>query len=146
MTELAYTEGRENDYYLDHFVRNARDFIKVDMERFLTLLEIIYYVIIFLTISLFTGLALNKVFPRADNDKTRIQLVGEVILQVVALAILIYYILLMGKIIPFPAGYVGKYRPNRPALLTVIASSMSIVLMATQTRMFAKIALIGEKS
>ena len=146
MSELAYAEGHENDYYLDHFVRNAKDLVKVDMERFLTILEVLYYVVIYMTISLFLGLSVNKIFPRADESKTRMQIVGEVILQVMALALLIYYALLLGKIIPFPAGYVGKYRPNQPNLIMVIASSQSIVLMATQTRMFAKIALIGEKS
>lgn len=142
---MVYVCRKFENYYLGHFVKGARDLIRVDWHRAITLGEVLFYTFIYTFLGLFLGLALNKLFPRLVLTKTRVQLAIEIFAQLLALSILVYYIFKIGSMIPFPIGYDGGYCPNDPSLITIVSSVVGIVLVATQVRMFDKIQFISRR-
>ena len=84
-----------------------RDLISIDKHRFNELYEILQYSVIYMIISFFWGFYLNRMFPPLDEEKSNIQILSEIVLQAVAIALSIFYIRKLCQMIPLLINFKG---------------------------------------
>ena len=84
-----------------------RDLISIDKYRFNELYEIFQYGVIYMIISFFWGFYLNKMFPPLDEKKSNIEILSEIVLQAVAIAISVFYIRKLCQMVPLLINFTG---------------------------------------
>ena len=120
-----------------------RDLISIDKYRFNELYEILQYSVIYMIISFFWGFYLNRMFPPLNEEKSNIQILSEIVLQAVAIALSIFYIRKLCQMIPLLINFKGysEYKTSEYGGAVII----SIVFMTTQKHIRNKINLLNSR-
>ena len=93
------------------FVQKRIDILtKHDHIRFLRLLEILQFTIIYVFLTMHLACYIDKMFPALDSNKSYFRLLIEIIVHFTVLAIFIFYIQKIAKIIPPVGIFYPKYR------------------------------------
>lgn len=108
------------------------------------LLEISQYAVIYLFIGLMVGIFLEFIFPK-DNEETvkkrsTLELVGLVTIQVVAIAIISFYITKIALLIPFLFQFTDDYVPGLKEEYRIGGGiALAIVFISSQPSLIARI-------
>ena len=134
------------NFYKEWFIDRLRKLCRVDAIRALRLLELMFYVVIFSSLTIVLGIFVNRLFPDPDPDKAGGLLFLEILLQVVVIALLSFYIIKLGKIIPFPPGTVAGYCPGDDKQLgPAYGLAEGILFVGTQSKLFDKLTILSNR-
>ena len=119
------------------------DLFKFDKIRFNELYEIIQYGFIYIFISIFIGFYLNRFFPKANDDKSSMMILSEIIVQSIIIAICVFYIRKICHLFPLLINVKGynKYKTDEYNGSVIL----SIVFMTTQKRIREKIFILNQR-
>lgn len=143
MTTLSV--GPEPDYK-SHLDERVEKLVRFDIIRINELLELVQYTILYSITSFFAGLGINAVFPEYDPNRPTYRLLLEVLGELCAVVIAIFYIRKLNKLVPFfmlfggTKGYIPYQTTEYNGEIT-----LSIVFVAMQFRLIKKIGLLGER-
>ncbi len=132
--------------YKSHLDERVDKLVRFDMVRINELLELVQYTVLYGITSFFAGLGINAVFPEYDANKPTGKLLLEVLGELCAVVIAIYYIRKLNKLVPFVMLFGGN-KSYIPYQTTEYNGEMtiSIVFVAMQFRLIKKIGLLGER-
>ena len=120
-----------------------RDLISIDKYRFNELYEILQYSVIYMIISFFWGFYLNRMFPPLNEEKSNIQILSEIVLQAVAIALSIFYIRKLCQMIPLLINFKGysEYKTSEYGGAVIL----SIIFMSSQKHISQKVNLLNRR-
>ncbi len=143
MTTLSL--GPEPDYK-SHLDERVDKLVRFDTVRINELLELIQYTVLYGITSFLAGLGINAVFPDYDINRPTGRLLLEVLGELCAVVLAIYYIRKLNKLIPFVMLFGGgkSYIPYQTTEYNG-EITLSIVFVAMQFRLIKKIGLLGQR-
>ena len=134
------------NFYLDYFNERALKLFRIDHIRFIRLIEICYYIILFSIITLLVGTWINSWFPKADTSHSTGKLIGEILPNMLALGIAIFYINKIVLLFPFPLGQNFGYCPNMTKQIGISTTvGQGLILFASQIRLQTKVKIIADR-
>lgn len=143
MTTLSV--GPEPDYK-SHLDERVEKLVRLDIVRINELLELVQYTVLYGITSFFAGLGINAVFPEYNVNTPTWKLLLEVLGELCAVVIAIFYIRKLNKLVPFFMLFGGgkSYIPYQTTEYNG-EITISIVFIAMQFRLIKKIGLLGER-
>ena len=98
---------------------------------------------VLIAVTIVWGFYLNRMFPPEDENKPIIEILTEIVLQSIAIAISVFYIRKICKMFPLLINFKG-YRENKTSEYggEVI---LSIIFMTTQKHIINKINLLNRR-
>ena len=143
----SFTIGPEPDAY-KHFIDNLASLTRVDVVRFNELLELIQYNVIYCISAFIGGFSINAIFPEYNETVSIGRLSLEIIGELLALVLVVFYIRRFAKVIPFLFHVTGS-GPNgfKPYLSTEYQGeiALGIIFVGVQFRLIRKLALLANK-
>ena len=137
---------RYKNYFIDYFNERALKLFRIDHIRFLRLLEISYYILIFSIVTLLVGTWINGWFPTSDPAKSSWQLIGEVLGNMLVLGVAIFYINKIVLLCPFPIGQYFGYCPTNYKQIGIATTvGQGLILFATQVQLQRKIRIVADR-
>jgi hypothetical protein len=94
-------------------------------------------------ISFFWGFYLNRMFPPLDEEKSNIQILSEIVLQAVAIALSIFYIRKLCQMVPLLINFKGysEYKTSEYGGAVIL----SIIFMSSQKHISQKVNLLNRR-
>ncbi len=139
--------GPEPDAY-KHFSEHLGSLTRFDIIRVNELLELIQYNVIYCISAFIGGLSINTIFPEYNETVSIGRLSLEIIGELLALVIVVFYIRRFVKTIPFLFHLTGS-GPNgfKPYLTTEYQGeiALGIIFVGVQFRLIRKLALLANK-
>ena len=122
---------------------NVERLLRFDSVRISKLLEMIQDGIIIFILAFYAGSGIDKLFGVANDKMTDGELVGWVILQLVANIVVIYYIRKVAETIPFMFSLSNSYMSNKKGEVDAASGFVSsIIFISVQKNFQAKLALL----
>ncbi len=137
--------GPEPDYK-SHLQERINKLLRFDIIRINELFELVQYAIIYAVTCFFAGLGINSMFPEYDENKPTLHLILEILGELCAVVIAIFYVRKINKLIPFIL-LVGNAKEYIPYQTTEYNGdiSISLIFVAMQFRLIKKIGLLGQR-
>ncbi len=143
----SFNIGPEPDAY-KHFIEHLGSLTQFDIIRFNELLELIQYNVIYCISAFIGGFSINAIFPEYDETVSIGRLSLEIIGELLALVLVVFYIRRFVKTIPFLFHLTGS-GPNgfKPYLTTEYQGeiALGIIFVGVQFRLIRKLALLANK-
>ncbi len=143
----TFTIGPEPDAY-KHFIEHIASLTRFDIVRINELLELIQYNVIYCISAFVGGLSINVIFPEYNETVSIGRLSLEIIGELLALVIVVFYIRRFAKLVPFLLHVTGA-GPNgfKPYLTTEYQGeiALGIIFVGVQFRLIRKLALLANK-
>jgi hypothetical protein len=132
--------------YKSHLEERIEKLFRFDIIRINELLELVQYTVIYAVTCFFTGLGINSLFPEYDENKPTGYLIAEILGELSAVIIAIFYIRKINKLIPFflLAGNSKSYIPYQTTEYNG-EITISLIFVAMQFRLLKKIGLLGQR-
>lgn len=140
----SYSIGPEPDAF-NHFKDHLKSLLKFDLVRINELLELIQYNIIYGISAFIGGFTINAVFPDYKESVTIGRLAFEVIGELLALVLVVFYIRRLVKLVPFLLHINGS--GFKPYLTTEYQGEIAIgiIFVGVQFRLIRKLSLLATK-
>lgn len=130
--------------YKKYIEDRFKKLVSFDKVRLYKLLEISQYILLYLLISMPISVLLEEIFPDVDENKSTWKIMIEIILQIIALGILIFYIMKVVKLVPFI--FMGDKSYIEHKVFEYEGSiTLSLVLLGTQKNLVSKIHIIRSR-
>lgn len=146
-TSSSFSIGPEPDAY-KHFIEHLGSITRFDIIRINELLELIQYNVIYCISAFIGGLSINAIFPEYNESVSITRLSFEIIGELLALVLVVFYIRRFAKTIPFLLHLTGS-GPNgfKPYLTTEYQGeiALGIIFVGVQFRLIRKLALLANK-
>lgn len=132
--------------YKSHVDERVDKLFRFDAIRINELFETVQYTIIYAVTSFFAGLGINSMFPEYNEKTPTLNLVLEILGELCAVIIAIFYIRKINKLVPFfllfanTKSYIPYQTTEYNGEITI-----SLVFVAMQFRLLKKIGLLGER-
>lgn len=121
------------------YVQNRIDILtKHDNIRVLRLLEILQFTIIYVFLTMHLACYIDRMFPTLDRNKSYFRLLVEIIVHFTVLAIFIFYIQKIAKIIPPIGIFYPKYKIGTTSQYNG-GAIIGIVLIGAQKNLLEKV-------
>ncbi len=132
--------------YKSHLEERIEKLFRFDIIRINELFELVQYTIIYAVTCFFAGLGINSMFPEYDENTSTGYLIAEILGELCAVVIAIYYIRKINKLIPFFLLF-GNTKSYIPYQTTEYNGdvSISLIFVAMQFRLLKKIGLLGQR-
>ena len=147
MPTSSFTIGPEPDAY-KHFIEHLSSLTRFDIIRINELLELVQYNVIYCISAFLGGLSINAIFPEYNEAVSIGRLSLEIIGELLALVLVVFYIRRFAKVIPFLLHLTGS-GPNgfKPYLTTEYQGeiALGIIFVGVQFRLIRKLALLANK-
>jgi hypothetical protein len=130
---------------LDNYVKTRYEsLITTDKIRQLRLLEIIQYAFLYAIVTLLFSTAIEYMAPEPNEDEHMLILLLEIFIQCTIVAISVFYIRKIVKLVPFMYYQHKKYHPY---LTSEYQGEIviSLVFLNTQTKLIEKIKILERK-
>ena len=133
--------------YKSHLEERIEKLFRFDTIRINELFEMIQYTIIYAVTCFFAGLGINSMFPEYDEKTPTFRLVFEILGELCAVIIAIYYIRKVNKLVPFfllfanTKSYIPYQTSEYNGEITI-----SLIFVAMQFRLLKKIGLLGQRA
>jgi hypothetical protein len=122
---------------------NVERLLRFDSVRISKLLEMIQDGIIIFILAFYAGSGIDKVFGTANEKMTDAELVGWVMLQLIANIVVIYYIRKVAETIPFMFSLSSNYMSNKKGEVDAASGFVSsIIFISVQKNFQNKLALL----
>ena len=137
--------GPEPDYK-SHLHERFEKLMRFDIVRINELFELVQYTVIYAVTCFFAGLGINSVFPEYNENTPTLNLILEILGELCAVVIVIFYVRKINKLIPFIL-LVGDTKGYIPYQTTEFSGevSISLIFVAMQFRLIKKIGLLGQR-
>jgi len=96
-----------------YFKERLNKLLSFDLIRISKLLELIQYTVLYTILTLPLSILVENIFPAEDRDKSNWIIIFEIIFQMVILAIVVFYIQKIVKLIPFLFPLVKNYEAHK---------------------------------
>lgn len=126
------------------FKNNGYDLIRVDIIRLFEIIEIAYFGALYFVFGLLIGTAVNRIFPARNRNSNPLVVFFEAMAQCSLVALASFYIRKIVLMFPSPFTTIKGYCPyifTEAVSITI----MSVVLLATQSRLIQKFEILGER-
>lgn len=143
----SFSIGPEPDAY-KHFIEHLGSITRFDIVRINELLELIQYNVIYCISAFIGGLSINAIFPEYTETVSIGRLSIEIIGELLALVIVVFYIRRFVKTVPFLLHISGSGTNNfKPYLTTEYQGEIAIgiIFVGVQFRLIRKLALLAHK-
>jgi len=125
---------------------NVERLLRFDSVRISKLLEMIQDGIIIFILAFYAGSGIDKVFGVADDKMSNAQLIGWVMLQLIANIVVIYYIRKIAETIPFILSVNSNYISNKKGEVDAASGFVSSIIFISVQRDFQnKLALLKSR-
>ena len=133
-------------YSKSHFMSRLRKLFNLNTIRINEISETIQYTILYGIVTFYVGVWTNAAFPVFDKSKSSWQLMLEVLGQTIFLALCVFYIRKLVKIVPFLFYLPGK-RAYNPYLSTEFHGEIvvSIIFITLQTNLIKKLEELSKR-
>ena len=133
-------------YGKSHFMSRLRKLFNLNTIRINEISETIQYTILYGIVTFYVGVWTNSVFPAFDKTKSTVELMLEVLGQTIFLALCVFYIRKLVKIVPFMFYLPGK-RTYNPYLSTEFHGEIvvSIIFITLQTNLIKKLEELSKR-
>ena len=102
----------QTETFTEHFSEHFAKLIAFDKIRALKLLEIIQYAVLYVFVALGFGIAIDKLFPVPDDNKSTSYLLLEIFGQCILSAIAVFYMRKIVKLFPFIFEHIAGYKAH----------------------------------
>jgi hypothetical protein len=103
------------------------------------LLELLQYFTIYAVFAFIGGFLMDHIFPDFDEDRDNIELIVEVLAQIVIGLVLLHYLKIFARYIPFFLKYKQSYQPSFNKASKIGADAgLGLIFMGMQTDLFRK--------
>lgn len=117
--------------------------LRFDLIRVSKLLEISEYVVVTFVMGFYTGSFIDYMMPKFDPEMSDFNLIKDIVLQMILIAISTYYIKKISALIPFVFSLSPKYIPSKKGEAQFGAAiGMTIVFISVQKNFIKKIDLL----
>jgi hypothetical protein len=137
------------EQYQEHFWNRFDQLTAHDKIRFHKIMESTQYCLLYVLVAILFGTIVNNMFPEfdpeADNEAGTIGY--EVFLQVALIAIAIFYIRKVVKLVPYALTFDNDYIPQKSDFTIPEYSGeiiIGVVLVATQTKLMDKLKFLSQ--
>ena len=133
-------------YGKSHFMSRLRKLFNLNTIRINEITETIQYTILYGIVTFYIGIWTNAAFPVYDKTKSTVELMLEVLGQTIFLALCVFYIRKLVKIVPFLFYLPGK-RAYNPYLSTEFHGEIvvSIIFITLQTNLIKKLEELSKR-
>ena len=133
-------------YGKSHFMSRLRKLFNLNTIRINEISETIQYTILYGIVTFYVGIWTNSAFPAFDKTKSNVELMLEVLGQTIFLALCVFYIRKLVKIVPFLFYLPGK-RAYNPYLSTEFHGEIvvSIIFITLQTNLIKKLEELSKR-
>ena len=133
-------------YGKSHFMSRLRKLFNLNTIRINEITETIQYTILYGIVTFYIGIWTNAAFPVYDKTKSTVELMLEVLGQTIFLALCVFYIRKLVKIVPFMFYLPGK-RTYNPYLSTEFHGEIvvSIIFITLQTNLIKKLEELSKR-
>ena len=133
-------------YGKSHFMSRLRKLFNLNTIRINEITETIQYTILYGIVTFYIGIWTNAAFPAYDKTKSTVELMLEVLGQTIFLALCVFYIRKLVKIVPFLFYLPGK-RAYNPYLSTEFHGEIvvSIIFITLQTNLIKKLEELSKR-
>lgn len=127
-----------------HFERIYKHLVATDITRKLKLLEIVQYAFLYAIITLLFSTTIEYLAPEPNENENILVLLIEIFVQCTVVAISVFYIRKIVKLIPF---LYYKYKKYQPYLTSEYHGEIviSLVFLNTQIKLIKKIKILEKK-
>ena len=124
-------------------MNKLRDLISINKYRINEIYEIFQYGLLYIIVTIIWGFYLNKLFPPKDENKSNMEILTEIVLQAIAIAISVFYIRKICQLIPLLINLKGyrEYKTTEYGGEVII----SLIFMTTQKHIVNKINLLNRR-
>ena len=133
-------------YGKSHFMSRLRKLFNLNTIRINEITETIQYTILYGIVTFYIGIWTNAAFPVYDKTKSTVELMLEVLGQTIFLALCVFYIRKLVKIVPFMF-YLPGTRTYNPYLSTEFHGEIvvSIIFITLQTNLIKKLEELSKR-
>ena len=121
---------------------NFSDLVTFDDYRLTQLFEIIQYSVLYIVICLITGIYLDYLFPDLNKNKSTLNILLELSFQSVIVALAVFYIRKVTKVIPLMITASGYNSDSHDYSGEVV---IAIVFFTTQKKILDKINILHDR-
>jgi hypothetical protein len=128
------------------FDSSVEKLLRFDLVRASKLLEISEFVILTFVMGFYAGSLIDYILPKYDPEVSNFNLVKDVVIQLVLVAVSAYYIKKISAMFPFMFSLTPKYIPSKKGEAAFGgAIAMAIIFISVQKNFIKKIDLLYDR-
>jgi hypothetical protein len=127
--------------YYKYLVKRYKKLTEFDVVRRLKLIQIIQYTILYTLIAIPLSAIIEYLFPEPDENKNKLMILFEILLQMVFLGIVVFYVQKIIRLVPF-IFMSEKALKKRKILEYGGEVTIGLIFVGTQNNLFEKVHIL----